>query len=569
MRTLKVLFLLNLSIGLGVCMQTLQAKRNVLLIMADDFNYWTSKNGYYPQALTPNIDKLANKGVFFRQAHCSSPVCNPSRNAMWSGLRPSTTKIDDNSDGYVREKEGFENIVTMNQYFKEMGYYVYGSGKLWHPASMNANNLECDPKNWSQINSTKGGSEGGNLHKFKLTTKSNYQWSANPNEMTEENVGDYKLANSVAQFIQEYPKSENKNMPFFIGCGLFRPHMAWHSPVQFWNKFDESTFKKPAGVNEKVYAPNNNHQEILDHDKWMEGIHAYLACCNMSDYNTGIVLDAMFNSSMMDSTIILFMGDHGWHLGEKGRWGKYARWDESNHTTFIIYDPLAKGNGNECTKVVSLQDVFPTLIDLCGLPKRDNIEGRSIVSLLNEPNNKDWTHPVLMTYDGVDYIKTNQWRYESAGKESNLFNIVEDPYCWNNLIDKEELQPVIKRLQFQIDSMVAIGTKIKDKLIAETATYNGEHTNSATNNAHKTKAEHMSFLQNKLVENKTLHLNLLYSAPMVELCIYDLNGNCIVKNNVEGEIELDYPIDELNNGTYVLAIDSENNRIRQKFEIVN
>ena len=150
-------FLLIASNGNGEA----KPRKNVLFLMADDFNYWTGTNGYYPAAQTPNIDRLAKKGIMFLQAYCSSPVCNPSRNALWSGYRPSTTGIDDNGAGYVREKPGFENIVSMNQYFMQHGYFTYGAGKLWHPAKMGGE--ETDAENWTQLDRGVSGCNGGNV----------------------------------------------------------------------------------------------------------------------------------------------------------------------------------------------------------------------------------------------------------------------------------------------------------------------------------------------------------------------------------------------------------------------
>lgn len=465
MYKLKILQLTLVFIAMAA--STYAQRKNVLIIMADDFNYWTSKNGYYPQAKTPNIDALANRGVFFSEAHCASPVCNPSRNALWSGIRPSTSGIDANGKGYIREIIGFEDIITMNQYFKEQGYFTYGSGKLWHPGSMSETNHEVDPENWTSLNPQKTGCNGGDLYSYQMIAKSNYAWGANENEMTEGNCGDYALANDVATLIKNYNSSENRDQPFFIGCGFFRPHMPWKGPQQFWDMFNQDELVPPAAYRISDEPGNNVHQEIVAQGEWQKAIHAYLAMCALADHNVGVVMNALNNSPMKENTIVVFMGDHGWHLGEKGHWGKFSLWDEANHTTLIIYDPSAKGNGKTSTKVVSLQDIYPTLIDLCGLDPKTNIEGQSLSQLLHQPDKTDWDHPILMTYNGINYIKTNRFRFIDDGTKSKLHDNEKDPYQWTNLYGDSSYNSIVSKLREQIDSIINIGSELKCSLLSD------------------------------------------------------------------------------------------------------
>ena len=433
---------------------------NVLFLMADDFNHWIGNIGYYPHVQTPNIDALARRGVLFTDAHCSSPVCNPSRNALWSGIRPSTSEIDTNADGFIRDKKGFENIVSLHQYFKENGYHTLGAGKLWHPGRMNPKDRRVDPTNWDELYNYPTGSAGGKLYKFQLKTKKNYGWSANPDPLSPSNSNDYKMAQFIAKYIQDY----DKDKPFFIGCGFFRPHMPWNSPIQFWDQFTREKLTKPAGCNEKVDGLGNDiHQEIVLNEKWKEAIHAYLASCALSDHNVGVVLKALEKTEHKDNTIIVFCGDHGWHLGEKGRWGKFALWDQANHTTLIIYDPAAKGNGTLCKKVVSLQDLYPTLVELCGLPYKYDIEGRTLKALLDNPERADWDYPVLMKYAGINYIKTNKWRFIDGkiNTDKHLYDISKDPYEWNDLFDNPEYKNTVTMLRDQIKDLIILGKNLR------------------------------------------------------------------------------------------------------------
>jgi arylsulfatase A-like enzyme len=441
-----------------------QKKKNVVFIMADDFNFWLKKIGYYPLVKTPNLDKLAEKGVLFSNAHCSSPVSNPSRNALWSGYRPSTTGIDNNSGGYVRDKANFKNITSFHQYFKEHGYYTYAGGKIWHPGSMG--DKHTDPDNWNDLYRGGSGSPGGSYSKWTVPSKSNYSWSGGTFDMHDK-ANDTKLADHMANKIKNYNKSAQKDKPFFMAIGFFRPHMPWNCHKDFWDQFDRSQIVKPQGykagdLKDHDASTQNIHADIVKAGKWEEAIHGYLANLAYADYNVGIVLDAIENSQYADNTIICFMGDHGWNLGEKERWGKYALYDMAHWTSMIIYDPSAEGNGKECVKPVSLQDMYPTLVELTGIEPVTNVEGRSIAPLLYEPEGTDWNWPIMMTYSGKDIIKTNEYRYINAGNKSQLYKVSEDPYEWDNLYGKSGTNAIINSLKAQVDSMKAIGNYLKN-----------------------------------------------------------------------------------------------------------
>ncbi|WNJ20426.1 sulfatase-like hydrolase/transferase [Pontibacter sp. G13] len=456
----KSIQVLALTFALSLPSMGQAQQKNVLFIMADDFNHWLNRLGYYPDAQTPNLDNLASKGVLFADAHCSSPVCNPSRNAIWSGLRPSTTGITANGDGYVRDKAGFENVVTMNQYFKQQGYYVYGGGKLYHPGSMGNN--ETDPNNWSDLYNGPSGSPGGSLYSWSSPSGDGlWKWSAGTFNIADAN--DTKLAQHMADQISTYNRSE----PFFIAAGLFRPHLPWNTHKDFFDMFDPNTLPVPDGYlvndgNDINYNGNTRYHDAVADGVYKDAIRAYLANMAYADYNVGIILDALDNSpaSIKNNTIVVFMGDHGWHLGEKDRMGKSADFEIAHHTTLIIYDPAANGNGGISQKVVSLQDVYPTLIDLCGLPARGDVEGNSLQPLLQNPNSGSWNKPILMTYRNNDIIKTDQWRLIDNGASSQLYDMVNDPYEWTNLYGQSQYNSIVTDLRAKIDSIKLIGTNL-------------------------------------------------------------------------------------------------------------
>ncbi len=447
--------------------------KNVLFIMADDFNFWLQSMGYYPLVKTPNLDKLAAKGVLFTNAQASFPLCNPSRNALWSGFRPSTTGIQGNGDGYIREVPGFENVITMNQNFTDHGYFTMAGGKLYHNGSMGAE--QTDPKHWNELYTGGTGSPGGNLYKWTAPGDNLFSWSAGEFDLN--TAGDTKLVNFFADKLGSYPNSENRDKPFFFGCGVFRPHLPLNLHKMFWDKFDYDKITIPRGYLEGDLddipgaKTESRHEAVLAADQWRRGIHAYISGLAYADYNIGLLLDALEKSPYAKNTIICFMGDHGWQLGEKNRWTKFAVYEQANHTTLIIYDPTAKGNGQRCNKVVGLQDIYPTLVELCGLPPKTDIEGRSLVPLLQNPNDKTWNWPALMTFNNINCLKTNEFRLVNDKKAGQLYDMRTDSFEWHNLYTNPAYKTIIATMEQQIDSMVQIGTELKSHLLAN-ATYN-------------------------------------------------------------------------------------------------
>ena len=438
----------------------MSAKKNVLLLISDDFNYWT--NGYYPQVKTPNIDALGKKGVYFSDASCSSPVCNPSRNAFMSGLMPVTTGITDNGSGHVRDNHIAKNLPhlrTMNEHFTKNGYYTYAGGKIYHPASMNKG--DADQANWSGYTTQGTGANGGSHYKWSNSVKNGkLSWSAGVYDLDKKgNAKDRDLAKHFANKI----KNHSGNKPFFFACGFFRPHLAWNVHKQYFDRFKLSDLTMPQGykandLNDVNFVATDEFKEVIQKGKELEAIRAYLACLAYTDDNVGIVLDALDKSAHKDNTIVVFFGDHGWHLGEKSRYKKATQWDMAFRTTLIIYDPSMPGNGKVCKKVVSLMDIYPTLVELTGVPYNYQIEGRSIKPLLHNPNDPEWDKPIIMFRGNTPIIKTQKWRYV---KGNMLYDVENDPYEWDNLINKSGYNGVISDLESQITKYLNLGKSVK------------------------------------------------------------------------------------------------------------
>ncbi|MEL7118295.1 MAG: sulfatase-like hydrolase/transferase, partial [Bacteroidota bacterium] len=337
---------------------------------------------------------------------------------------------------------------------------TYAGGKIYHPGKMGAHTT--DPDHWSDFTTQGSGSPGGPFYSWQADTNGAYKWGAGTFDI--ETSNDTQLARHFAQKIKTY----NNDQPFFMAMGLFRPHLPFNCHKDFFDLFNPDTLNIPQGYLENDnadildgYNGTAQFEEINAEGQWKNAIRAYLANMAYADFNVGIVLDALSKSIHKDSTIIVFTGDHGWHLGEKDRMSKHAVFDQASRTTFIIYDPSAEGNGKISKKVVSLQDIYPTLVDLCGLPKRDAIQGESLKPLLNDPNSETWDFPVMMTYSGNNIIKTNKWRLIDKGDNSQLYDIENDPYEFNNLYNEPGYGPIISSLRQEIARFLEEGEMVK------------------------------------------------------------------------------------------------------------
>jgi arylsulfatase A-like enzyme len=418
-----------------------QKPYNVLFIAIDDLNDWTGFLGGHPQTLTPHMDKLAGEGMVFEKAYCAAPVCNPSRAALLTGYRPSTTGVYGN-EHFMRGSAVLQNARTIPQYFSDHGYFTTARGKIFHTA----NGKWADTASWNQFVKTVGGY--GTPHKQpgmmasgipKGEVDANFDWG--PTDANFEETQDYLTAQWAAgQFDKDFDK------PFFIGCGIFRPHLVWQVPQQFFDKFPEEKMILPE-VNESDYddipasalKPDRNYFATKKYGKQQAAIQAYLACINYADACVGVVLDALAQSKYADNTIVVLWGDHGWHLGEKLRYKKFTLWEEACRMPLIIKVPGVTKGQARCSSPVSLLDLYPTLVELCGLPANKANEGKSIVPLLKN-SSLVWDIPVVTTMGFNRHsVRNSKWRYtqyEDGAEE--LYNHETDPMEWTNLAKNPE-----------------------------------------------------------------------------------------------------------------------------------
>jgi arylsulfatase A-like enzyme len=402
---------------------------NVLFIAVDDLNHWVTHLKRNPQARTPNIDRLARMGMTFTKAYCVAPSCEPSRAALMSGKRPWTTGCYKNGDTW---KDRLSEGEQLTKQFLQVGYHVAGAGKIFH------SDLYFDSE-WSEYrNSKQSHGTGERVDK--------YDGYHNPLsvDLHDDDLMDW---HTVTWCIDRM--NQPHQQPFFIACGLHKPHLPFAVPRKYYDLFpldsielppyreDDLDDIPPAG--RKMANPDGDHAEFLKSGRWKSAIQSYLATCAYTDMNIGRLLDALEKSPARENTIIVLWGDHGWSLGEKQHWRKFALWEESTRTPLIVVAPGTTTAGTVCEHPVDLMSVYPTLCQLAGLPIPDHVQSKSIAPLMKDPQSP-WDTPAITTHGrGNHAVRLGQWRYiRYADGSEELYDHSRDEYEWTNLADREQ-----------------------------------------------------------------------------------------------------------------------------------
>jgi arylsulfatase A-like enzyme len=413
-------------------------KPNVLFIAIDDMNDWIGCLGGHPDVKTPNLDRLAKRGVLFSKAYCAAPVCNPSRTALMTGVRPWTSGVYENRHPW-RQAPLLKNAVTLSQHFMASGYRVVGGGKIFH-------NAYNDAASWHEWIKEPPQPHPAKLPANGIPNKGHFDWG--PVDCKDEDMGDWKIADWA---ISELKKKHDK--PFFLAPGFIRPHLPWYAPRKYFDMYDEAKITMPV-VKEndlddvpkqgKHFATRSgDHKLVLEFGQWRKAVHAYLASISFTDACVGRIIDALDASEYAKNTIVVLWSDHGWHLGEKLHWRKFALWEEATRNPFMMVVPGVTKPNQRCERTVDYMSIYPTMIELCGLPKRDGLEGVSIVPLLKNPSAK-WDRPALTTYErGNHSVRSERWRYirYHDGTEE-LYDHNNDEMEWTNLASKPEFAKV-------------------------------------------------------------------------------------------------------------------------------
>ena len=448
---------------------------NVLLLVSDDCR--AIQGCYGAPALTPRIDQLAQRGLRFDHAYCQYPLCNPSRSSFLTGLRPDTSGVTDNQ---TRFREHRPQTVSMPQLFKQNGYFVARVGKLYHygvPKQIGTDGLD-DPVSWEKVVNPRGRDCDDEDKIFSIITgekakvavgTGNYgatlSWLAANGEDIEQTDG--KIAKEACRLLRE-----NKDKPFFLGVGFFRPHTPYVSPKKYFSLYPVDKIalaQLPAGDREgkpvcslTVTPPNYGMDETLQRTV----TQAYLASVSFMDTQFGVVLDELERQGLTQNTVVVFISDHGYHLGEHGLWQKMTVFEEAARVPLIFSAPGMKAAGQATGRLAELVDLYPTLADLCGLKAPADLEGSSLRPLLDDPE-RVWKKGAFTQVnhglkggrlDGQKAkgkavgrsVRTERYRYTEWNKGeagAELYDHTTDPHELHNLAGDPKSAAVVQEMK--------------------------------------------------------------------------------------------------------------------------
>jgi arylsulfatase A-like enzyme len=446
--------ILAAALALGVTLSAPAAgKPDVLFIAIDDQNDWIGHMGGHPLAKTPHLDALAQRGTTFLNAHCQAPLCNPSRASLLLGVRPTTTGIYGLSPSF-RALPQWKDRVTLPQHFKASGYSTRATGKIFHQGT------------------TSGGGGGGGKAKGKAakgadavadfdvrgptpgigakpekklippTPMGNHplmDWGVFPHK--DEDKGDYQITSWAIEQLTTAPK----NQPLFLAVGYFLPHVPCYVTEKWYDLFPDSDELLPKVLRHdrddtprfSWYLhwdlPEPRLKWVEEAGQWRNLCRSYLASTAFVDAQIGRLMEALKASGRFDNTIVVVWGDHGWHLGEKGITGKNTLWDNGTKVPLIFAGPGVKG-GQRCMQPAELMDIYPTLIELCGLPKRNDLEGLSLIPQLRDAATKRERPAITSHNQGNHAIRSERYRYiRYADGSEEFYDHEADPHEWGNL----------------------------------------------------------------------------------------------------------------------------------------
>jgi arylsulfatase A-like enzyme len=468
-------------------------KPDVLLIAVDDLNDWVGFLKGHPQVKTPHLDRLARRGIVFANAHCPSPLCCPSRTAVFTGQQPFRTGVY-NNDQNIRKLR--PDTITLPQVFARGGYRTLGTGKLLHHGSTDVfDEYFGTEQRWSPFaaagdvaysardQARKGieprytvrlGSReivlplNGMPNERNPDSRNGESFDWGPFDVDDDQMGGARITQWAIDQLRR-----GSEQPRFLAVGYYRPHIPLWAPRKYFDLYPIQSTRlpdvlasdlddlSPVGRRwalEPVTA--GSHKSVLGYEQWRAAVAAYRACVSFVDAQIGRLLDALDASPRAENTVVVVFGDHGWHLGEKQHWGKWTGWERSTRVPLLVVPPRRssaayRAEGAVCSQPVGLIDLYPTLLELCGLPGRGDLDGRSLVASLREPASP--REPVVTTFDYGNYsVRDARWRfirYQDGSEE--MYDHDVDSHEWHNLAGDARHNGVRSRLAAQIPSSPA------------------------------------------------------------------------------------------------------------------
>lgn len=375
---------------------------DVLFIAVDDLNDYISPLDAHPGVRTPNLERLARRGVTFANAHCAAPACHPSRVAVMTGVHPVRSGLYVNLFGahgprWRDESPVLRDAVVLSAHFRAHGYRAAGGGKIFHALQWTPGDSQNDPAAWDEYfrdpldpisadwprpalvpDATAGLTPGRPLGDRQL-------FGAAPLDVPDEETGDHRVVDWARGILARPPEQ-----PLFLAVGLFRPHIPWEVPRRWFDLHPLESIVLPRHREDDLADAHDHgrtawHRWVVENRQWARFVQGYLASVSYLDHQVGRLLDALDSSPRGARTIVVLWSDHGFHLGEKANWEKFALWDQTTRVPLFIRAPGVGGEGTRTRAPVTLTDLYPTLCELAGLPVPAQCDGRSLVPQLRDP----------------------------------------------------------------------------------------------------------------------------------------------------------------------------------------
>ena len=453
-------------------------KPNVLFIAIDDLNDYISPLANHPGVKTPNFDRLAARSVTFTNAHCAAPACHPSRVAVMTGVHPVTSGIYENLFGahgprWRHESPVLEKAVVLSQHFRDHGYRAVGGGKTFHTLQWTPGDSQNDPDAWDDYRGDPldpisadwprpepvPDAEAGLTPGRPLGEKQYF--GATPLLVPDEETGDHRV---VDWAVEQMNNGQEK--PLFLAVGLFRPHIPFEVPQHWFDLHPLETVRLPETVEDDLADAHSHgreswHEWVTKNQQWPKFMQGYLASISYVDHQLGRLLDALDASPMAGNTIVVLWTDHGFHIGEKENWEKFALWTQTTRVPLFIHAPGVSQDGERTVQPVTLTDLYPTLCELAGLPIPPQCDGTSLVTQLKRPAAAtDRTSLTSFVFNGdkapshgVSDTRYRYIRYTDGFEE--LYDRDSDPHEFTNVVSDPALADVKARLAEQLPTEVA------------------------------------------------------------------------------------------------------------------
>jgi len=435
-------------------------RMNVLFLVVDDLNTWLlgDTNRYAGKVVAPHISRLAHSGVLFARAYTASPFCSPSRTALLSGVHPWKSGVYENGQT-ISQSVPLQHATSLPALFKEAGYYTASYGKIGHGWDTRAHWDDHIPHKRDPVPPN-----------APLTPVGKGEQDWGPTHLREEAMRDTMYADAAIQQLQK-----RHVRPFLLACGLFHPHMPWYVPQKYFDLFPLDEVLTPElkandledvpPLGRAVTAGKSKFvASVIEHGLHKQGVQAYLATTAYADAQIGRVLDALDKSPYRNNTMVVFMTDHGFHLGEKSHWQKGTLWEEATHCLLMFRGPGLTNVGGKCERFVSLQDVYPSLAELCGIEAPSYTDGRSLVPLLKQPDAAWQSTAISALYDRYISVRTEGFRYiRYRNDQEEFYDCAKDPHEWTNQIGNPAYPAEIKKLRGVVPALSEMAPPMPSK----------------------------------------------------------------------------------------------------------